>query len=459
MNPEMFSSRKMITLFQKVAHLGADHLASASLILDSAYTCSLYKEEGRDVRCRLIVLKEVDYDEFDLLPLGTPVTLDVPTLRGLAFATTDNHSAFVVECRGELPQIVGFGRWKAIYEYIAAMGQKSRPFYEVTTLAPGVLELHAAGATVRFERDTYKVPDIWAAASAAIHAKSVKHLVERAAFPGSAGWIGYSMGRGAGITDPKKFRLHHESLVIEGSTPARIALTEYLCEIIERIRQIHSGGALLILAGAEIPVIDFVSSGHAIRRIDKRYRGELWNAGALNTFDWMLHVQMAHLEKMVISSNELSPHKWIRDKGLDGLRQAAEQQKVDAVRVSQLTAIDGGLVMNGLLSPIMFGAKFLAVDPSVLPMKVRQSIAGRGMRHRSMAATVASVPESTGVVISQDGDVTIFTNRRGSIRCHTEHRVHHPKSGNPKVPRAGELLVKIMVDLEERRFRSENSSD
>jgi DNA integrity scanning protein DisA with diadenylate cyclase activity len=172
----------------------------------------------------------------------------------------------------------------------------------------------------------------------------------------------------------------------------------------------------------------------------------------------MLHLKMADLNKLLVLGETKSAKEWIRTVGLPGFGDAINVQSTDAKRVAQLSAIDGAVVLNSLLSPVMFGAKFASVEIGALPEAVRGVVAKRGMRHRSMAATVALLPESSGVVVSQDGDITVFANRDGSVCCHQEEE-GPSLGGNPscrhleeaRVPRLHEALINIMKNMENNR--------
>jgi hypothetical protein len=108
----------------------------------------------------------------------------------------------------------------------------------------------------------------------------------------------------------------------------------------------------------------------------------------------------------------------------------------------------------------MFGTKLAMVEISGLPKSIRNIASGRGMRHRSMAATVAAIPDSSGVVVSQDGDATFFCNRHGSLCGHQEEYFSSEENAvcqhldEVRAPRLHELLIPIMKNNEQKRSPS-----
>lgn len=472
---EIFDSEKLLALLE-ADDADRDVLASAPAILNAVYLCSLYKEEGRELHCRLIVAVDLKADsDFDILRLTHPIPLSALALRRLSPATTESASAFVIDASGNVPHIVGLGCLTSVSHLLRALGCGGSPVYEVACRGPGIVEISLKGRSARFTRDRYTRRNLWLAASATLRETAVDALVNRVIYPGIEGWIGYSMGHSVGVTDPGLFALHKPTMQAESPTFARTALAAYTADLVDSIRATGAGGAVLILPGSDAPEVLQNITGTPVMRAHKRYRGELWNAGVLNAFEWMVHMRMAHLGK-VVAPKEVKPieewmisppdpNHWIHSVGIPGFGQALEIQANDAKRVAQLTAIDGAVVMNNLLSPVMFGAKFATVDVAHLPIAIQATVAERGMRHRSMAATVGALGDSSGIVVSQDGDVTVFVNHAGSICYHREDDdplalpeqacVH---TSSPRVPKSEDLLIAILQEEERARQRTPGQS-
>jgi hypothetical protein len=231
------------------------------------------------------------------------------------------------------------------------------------------------------------------------------------------------MGHGTGILDPKLFAEHRLTFKAEAPEAGRRALSEYAVRLVKMIREIGVGGSVLILPSLDANSMETLMSGYSLSDSEERFRGELWNAGVLKHFEWLLHFRMAYLGILAFlfePDSVPSPVDWIKSTGRSGLIEASQNAETDAKRLAQLSAIDGGLVLNCLFRPLIFGAKFKRVDITSLQAQIVDQLAMRGMRHRSLAATVAAIPGSGGVVVSQDGDVTVFSNQNNVVCCHHE---------------------------------------
>lgn len=452
-------------------------LSTARRVLDAVYGCSLHREEGRELRFNLLVAESVpEDDEFDLLRLESPIPITASTLRRLAPATTPK-SLFIADASGETPHIVGLGQLTSVSHLIRALGQR-RPMliYEVSCEGAGIIEVSLNGRMARFNREVYARRDIRNAVSPCVTQPAVSALVNRIVFPGILGWINYSRGRSVGITHPRLFGRHRDTMQQEAPAIARSALVEYLIELVDCIRSTRAGGALLILPNTDAPARVAGVTGWSVRRDHERYRGELWNAGVLNSFEWLVHLRLAQLGKVVAPERidppddyeraEPDAEEWIHSTGFPGVREAARVQREDAERVAHLTAIDGAVVMTAMLSPVVFGAKFSSVDVTGLPPRVLQAVAERGMRHRSMAATVGAISDSSGIVVSQDGDATVFVNSGGYTCCHHEDVPLNARSLEgckhtdlPQPLRPSSLVLEILKDEERRRALAGSAQD
>ncbi len=79
---------------------------------------------------------------------------------------------------------------------------------------------------------------------------------------------------------------------------------------------------------------------------------------------------------------------------------------------AHLSEADGVTVLNHDFEVLGFGASIGALDQK-MPDDWIEHLSTRGNRHRSMANAVALMEGSIGIVISQDGGVTIFSNHDG----------------------------------------------
>jgi hypothetical protein len=89
--------------------------------------------------------------------------------------------------------------------------------------------------------------------------------------------------------------------------------------------------------------------------------------------------------------------------------------------VAALTRVDGAVVISRLLRLVAFGAKIAAEPFTDVREHVRRAnqvqvlpwdgLAMRGARHQSAVNFVAAVPGAIAVVISQDGDTSVFSSQ------------------------------------------------
>jgi hypothetical protein len=77
-----------------------------------------------------------------------------------------------------------------------------------------------------------------------------------------------------------------------------------------------------------------------------------------------------------------------------------------------LCRADGAVILDWSLLPLGIAAKFKVGDKSALTDEVRGFLESgeKGLRHASMAYAVNGIPGALGIVASEDGDCTLFTN-------------------------------------------------
>lgn len=84
---------------------------------------------------------------------------------------------------------------------------------------------------------------------------------------------------------------------------------------------------------------------------------------------------------------------------------------------AHLSEADGVTVLNHDFEILGFGASITAQDQQ-MPVDWMEHLSTRGNRHRSMANAVASMVGSIGIVVSQDGGVTIFSHHDDHVKRH-----------------------------------------
>jgi hypothetical protein len=424
-------------------------------VLTHVYHSSLYREEAREVRCRVILVEDPSGSHLDLLPFASPIPLSAAALRRLSVAV-EPGSVIVVTFGAEAPEIVGYATPTMLTTYLELLGVHARP-YEIGCLAPGVVELTANDTTVRYAREKYVTPALGAFVHAVIPPHSPRVLAARLLDPDAGDDSPYTRGRSAGPIDPDELRQDPATLMAAASWAAAWALEQYVVSLVQEIRAIGAGGSVLVLPTADAQPWTHLMSGHGLGRAHERYGDELWNAGVHNSFEWLLHLRMASLGRLLLARrvNRQTAADWIAAEGTQGFLDAGEVARADARRVARLSALDGALVVNHVFRPVAFGAKLKRVDISGLPPDVQAALETSGMRHRAIAATVGAITNAGGVVVSQDGDVTLFANTNGVVCSH--HEEQHGRgdaafpcghAGTRAGTRAPEWLMDILADGE-----------
>jgi hypothetical protein len=82
-----FDPSELVRIFQERTGQTLRAPSLVSDLLSCAYQCSLYREEARDIRSRILIIEDQkDFEHLDLLPFVIPLPLTIQVLRRLAFA-------------------------------------------------------------------------------------------------------------------------------------------------------------------------------------------------------------------------------------------------------------------------------------------------------------------------------------------------------------------------------------
>ena len=177
---------------------------------------------------------------------------------------------------------------------------------------------------------------------------------------------------------------------------------------LRRMQELQHGGCL-ILTNEEHPANPFDPS----YRLDRR-EGGFSRAG----YNWayLAYVQAAtHL--LLARRDNLVILKDLKDRPLDYAQLVLENLHYklydrEAARYArlwaQLSVIDGMVVMNHLLEPLVFGG-ITTVPDSFKGLKGK-----KGARHQAGAYAATRFPGSVAIVVSQDGSVTAYRKKADS---------------------------------------------
>ncbi len=158
------------------------------------------------------------------------------------------------------------------------------------------------------------------------------------------------------------------------------------------------GIGLLLLSG-QSSALDALDLASGVARLEECGQGAFpWSAPLRKSIAW----EIAH-------SGERVPRP--RPERIE------KALALQAHRLADLARIDGAVIVTPLLAPLAVGAKLTVCreDISRLPEELGAILERRGTRHRSLAAIVAALPGSVGLVVSSDGEFFVISNcaRRG----------------------------------------------
>jgi hypothetical protein len=110
---------------------------------------------------------------------------------------------------------------------------------------------------------------------------------------------------------------------------------------------------------------------------------------------------------------------WGNEKVRPALRASLASLENSCQHCADLTEADGATVLRTDFGIAGFSAKITSHE-GALPAPMAKHLETRGNRHRSMAGAVVRQPGAIGLVVSQDGEITVFTHQRGAGPRHLE---------------------------------------
>jgi hypothetical protein len=364
-----------------------------SRLLSLLYQVSLCSEERRPVRLSAL-----------LVPAGTPFppiarfpdrpTLTVQRLRKLGPAFDPGQTVLIVEHGPDL-LLTGVGSRRMA----TTLAQRLVPQGPWSVEVRGVAEIHLRhprGEAVFSRIGTYR-PDDPASLAGFLPPALAQQAASEVLYRAQA--LFADLAR-AGPAFAEAYAIHAQPVVI-----VRYELTKILRELALAVRRQDCGGAFLVLADEDADLGDVVDSLHRLEGSTTMNREEPW-AGclaeslALRLIEARNPLQMASLE----------------DPYLQRLVEADAYAQEEVLRTASLARIDGAVVLGLHLEPRAVGAKLRTDNYDSLPPALQRWLleAEKGTRHKSVACAVAASPGSAGVVVSQDGEISLFSNPEGT---------------------------------------------
>ncbi len=374
-------------------------------VLHLAYHLSLETEEARTLRFTLVISKNGQ-----MLPseqrFQSPLSLNLETLRRLCVVVDPRRMCLHIEAgaRGDAlivtgiaarPSLPGLAHWQV------------HDIALIEVLGPGQIGISAAEKEVRFDRHKYFPVDRTSIIERNLLSSVPESIVERCTTPTSIGHC-LLLGRGALDYNDTDLGTHNEAIKTAATKLARLVAVETLEQIVRMAIRGGHGASFII---TDTPLGAVLPGGHEIVTASRGgVSAAPWNCGMLDYVGWGIHVALAKDGITVLKDapqNKEKLRKWADSIGYQRLRSALELMEIDDLMRFQLSSTDGAVVLDCLLQPRMFGARF-TVEDDVLPEASRDYLKQRGLRHRSTACAVHTLSPAMGFTISQDGSVTLF---------------------------------------------------
>jgi hypothetical protein len=356
-------------------------------VLDLAYVLSLHSEEGRQIQCA-ILLSESGL----LLPgeyvLDPPVPIHLDSLKKVALAIDRNEFCFHARARSDgTAELCGIAQRPRLDDDRFA-GMRVA-LIEVTSAASVAVRVRSARAV--YEKGLYNV-DVGAQArlNPALSRFS-RTLVKQIAVPRQLEPM-QQFRRSIGIEQPwpKDFQT-----IVAGLTVS--VLADQLTTILTRMRQKGRGG-MLVLHDGDVETDSLpIETSYRLRPSG----GELLSRGMLDFIGWGA---LFFLDHDLLDEQTSAAYRRRIDEA-----QAMRRRHQDVI--TNLSGIDGAVVLTGDLEPRLFGAKIKTSTIDEAHGLLHKFLRDRGTRHRS-AAYVALANDGVAFVVSQDGTATMLDASR-----------------------------------------------
>jgi hypothetical protein len=383
--------------------------------LKVAYLASLHQNEGRNLRFALAFEREAHRPrQVDLFT--HPAELSPKQLQAISAAFAPESTCLVIaspQPEGGSPVIIGTTPRP---RGSLSGPQLYQPPVVIDVDAPGVVSLSIGEAKAVFRRGEISEQSRGITGLPLIG--ETEHLVREVCSPKTHGELGLMPGAQESIPiDPQSWERHGGEI---RSIVRRSALRIYdqtLENIARKMLRARRGGALLMVpagSGAE----RLFDAGRWYRQPDTQISRDLQRA---LTFEALF--RLARMGRQVFLAPGLDSAAaimaWGNEKVRPALRASLASLENSCQHCADLTEADGATVLLTDFGIAGFSAKITSHE-GVLPPPLGRHLETRGNRHRSMAGAVARQPGAIGLVVSQDGEITVFTHQRGVGPRHLE---------------------------------------
>ncbi len=390
-------------------------LGTVEACLEIACLASVYQNEGRNIRFALVFdLEGRRASQVQLFQ--SPIELNPKQLQSLSAAFTPESYCLVIapsQVAGSPPLIIGSTpRPKSVLP----PPQLYHPPVVIDVDAPGVVSLSIGEAKAVLKRgeiheQSRVIPGLTLILETEMLVNEVcKPFAYREKVPLKGEQVPLSIS-------PQAWEQHRSELRRIVARSARRIYAQTLQAIARKMAWSRRGGAVLLLPQ---------SNGK-----EGLFHGGRWYQSAdLQIFRDVVRVltlegvyRLARSGRLMSSEpNVTTPAQvgcWANERVRPALRATFSSLDDGCQACADLTAADGATVLRTDFGIEGFSVK-LASYEGTLPEPLAGFLETRGNRHRSMAGAIARQPGGIGLVVSQDGEITVFTNPEGVGARHVE---------------------------------------
>jgi hypothetical protein len=382
-------------------HVSPEQLACVEAALEVALLASLHQNEGRNLRFALVV-EAHPHRSLDIQRFDRPIGLTAKQLQSISVAFNPERTGFVVapaRAKGHCPLILG-----TIPRSGASLPppQLHRPPLVIEAEAPGVVSVSIGEAKAVCRRGEVReqsrtIPGLALEAETELLIREVcrpRLQLERICLPGDQGLTPIPASSWASQSKDV-------AAIVRRST--RRIYDRILQSIARKMVRARRGGAILMLP-TDTTTDGLFAGGRWYQHPDRRLLRDAVRILSLEVVHRLTVMgRSLGAEPGLSSPAELA--SWANDR----LRSALAALDESCQFCADLTEADGAAVLRSDLGIEGFSVK-LSSHEGDWPAALARFLETRGNRHRAVAGAVVRQPGSIGLVVSQDGDVTVFTH-------------------------------------------------
>lgn len=358
----------------------------ATELLEAAYRASLHLEEGRVLRfaCALVANDaRVPYQ----VRLADEPKVTAQRLRKLGVAMAPG-SAVLVARGSEPPVLSGICSLRTV-ETVLPHSTRPPPLV-VAVRGLGELRVDHGGAAVVFARDRYLVPTSDRDILALISPSIAESLIE--------GVKPKSMRLFADLGRDPQFLQDYTQNPDPAPWLHRQAARN-LRSLARAIRHVGGGGSVLIVPDAHEHPAQVCDKLHKLAVPGDQEPHQEWSGTVMEVFA---------LQTITPRSPPLQAK--LDDPYLRHAMEAHRYADEEIQETAYLALADGAVILDWMFTPLAIGAKLKTGEEFSAQVDSFLREREKGMRHRSMATAVNSLKGAVGIVVSSDGDCTLFGN-------------------------------------------------